>query len=220
MNRQTLFRLIAVSLLVPLWLAAPRFALAEPMAAIPNNHQTFTMPASPMAPDRKLYLTVVFKIRNRDEWDRTARELQNQRPTEPRHFWTPEESHQQFGPSLSDFRMVEQWLLSKGFTVVLERYGKGPWESILVTGSAAQVESAFGTGIVQAQNHLFWNTSDPVVPARIAAVIDHVAGLDNAGGGKAGPAVGPFLVPAPTATSLRTLKNPLGNMLFCAAAIV
>lgn len=73
--------------------------------------------------------------------------------------------------------------MQNGFTITLERYGKGPQDSIMFTGSVAQAEKVFGLKIVSTDgaSRAFANTSDPLVPARIAALVERIDGLDNTG---------------------------------------
>src|SRR5438477_4716392 len=74
--------------------------------------------------------------------DQLLSDLQN--PASPRyHQWlTPAQYAAQFGLSTSDLDKVKAWLSSQGFTVT--RVANGG-QFISFTGTAAQVETAFGT---------------------------------------------------------------------------
>jgi subtilase family serine protease len=179
MHRQFLLALAFCLLLIPL-LLTPLSAFAEPMVAIPNNHPAIEVPAFSAPPDRELRLTVMLKLRNHIEFLALPEERNNPLSPEYKHEWTPSEVHERFGPLESDFVMVEQWLKDQGFSIVSENYGKDVSDSITFTGSVAKVEKAFSTSIrTSPSGNLFTNNSDPVVPARIAALIDHIYGLDN-----------------------------------------
>ncbi|MFY9753353.1 MAG: Ig-like domain repeat protein [Candidatus Acidiferrales bacterium] len=93
------------------------------------------------------------------------------------HNWlTPEQFGAQFGPAAQDIQTVVSWLQSQGFTV--NRISNGA-TVIEFSGTAGQVQSAFGTAIhkyeVNGEEH--WaNSSDPSIPAALAPV---VAGFDT-----------------------------------------
>jgi hypothetical protein len=164
-------------------LAAVGVCAAEPMVAIPNNHPEINFAPSPAPSDMPLHMTLVFKIRNKAEWERVTKEEANPASPESRHQWTPQELHQHFGALPSDFHMVEEWLMQNGFTITLERYGKGPQDSVMFIGSVAQAEKSFNLKIVMNKGTpgTYSNTADPLVPARIASVVERIDGLDNLG---------------------------------------
>jgi hypothetical protein len=69
---------------------------------------------------------------------------------------------------------------ANGFTIERESYGRALSDTIWFTGSAAQAEKALNIKIVKTtSDNLFFNTSDPMVPAPIAAAARQIDGLDN-----------------------------------------
>jgi subtilase family serine protease len=96
------------------------------------------------------------------------------------HQWlTPDAFGQQYGPSDQDIQAVSTWLQSHGFQVARIARGR---TMIEFSGSAAQVQQAFHTGIhkytVNGVNH--WaNASDPQIPQALAPVIAGVNSMHN-----------------------------------------
>ncbi|HZY61900.1 MAG TPA: protease pro-enzyme activation domain-containing protein [Edaphobacter sp.] len=96
------------------------------------------------------------------------------------HQWlTPQQFGAQFGLSAADIAKVSAWLTSKGFTVT------GVAKSstfITFSGTAAQVQQAFGTTIhnlsVNGQKHIA-NLTDPSLPPGIAGVVSDITGLND-----------------------------------------
>jgi len=98
---------------------------------------------------------------------------------EYRHWLTPEEFGQRFGPADQDIQTVTFWLRSHGFRVNSVAKGRTVIE---FSGNAGQVAEAFHTTIhsfvVKGEQH--WaNTTDPRIPVALAPVVAGVATLNN-----------------------------------------
>jgi hypothetical protein len=96
------------------------------------------------------------------------------------HKWlTPEQYGAQFGAADADVAAVTQWLASNGFTVAQVAHGKN-W--IRFSGSAQQVERAFGTEIhkyvVNEAQH-FANSTELSIPQALAPVVSGVVTTHN-----------------------------------------
>src|SRR5260370_565854 len=96
-----------------------------------------------------------------------------------RHWLTPEQFGQQFGPSDTDIQKVTDWLLGHRFQNVQVSRGR---TAIEFSGAASQVQETFGTSIhkfvVNGEQH--WaNASDPTIPAALAPVVEGVLTLHN-----------------------------------------
>ena len=107
--------------------------------------------------------------------------LDQQNPSSPSfHQWlTPQQFGAQFGISASDLAKVSSWLTGKGLTII----GTAPSSNaITVSGTIAQVQTAFGTSIhavsLNGEQHIA-NTTDPVLPASIAGLVSHISGLND-----------------------------------------
>ena len=96
------------------------------------------------------------------------------------HQWlTPQQFGQQFGPADVDVQTVTSWLTSHGFQVSRVSAGRTVIE---FSGNAGQVRNAFHTEIhryvVNGQEHLA-NSSDPQIPAALAAVVAGPVSMHN-----------------------------------------
>jgi hypothetical protein len=96
-----------------------------------------------------------------------------------RHWLTPEQFGETFGPADSDIQQVTSWLQSHGFKVSQVSKGKTVIE---FSGSAAQVQEAFQTPIrkfvVDGVQRLA-NASDPQIPAALSPVVAGVFTMHN-----------------------------------------
>ncbi len=96
------------------------------------------------------------------------------------HQWvTPEQFGRQFGPADSDLQIVSTWLQLRGFQVEPPSKGRTVIE---FSGTASQVQEAFGTTIhkysVHGEQH--WaNASDPSIPAALAPAVRGIVSLHN-----------------------------------------
>lgn len=96
------------------------------------------------------------------------------------HKWiTPEQYADRFGLSENDIQQMAAWLKSKGFTMIQPARSRN-WISF--TGTAAQVQNAFGTEIhqfdVKGESH-FANATAPQIPAALRGIITGLRGLDD-----------------------------------------
>jgi subtilase family serine protease len=96
------------------------------------------------------------------------------------HVWlTPAEYASQFGLSEADLAKIQGWLESEGFNV--DRVSNSH-TSITFSGTAAQVESAFGTEMHRYQmgdeTH-FANATDLSIPSALLGVVRSVRNLDD-----------------------------------------
>lgn len=105
---------------------------------------------------------------------------QQDRKSSNYHKWlTPEQYADRFGLSQNDMQQMAAWLKAKGFSMVQAARGRN-WISF--TGTAAQVQSAFGTEIhhynVNGELH-YANATPPMVPAALRGVITGLRGLHD-----------------------------------------
>ena len=96
------------------------------------------------------------------------------------HKWlTPEQYADRFGMSSNDMQKMAAWLKARGFTMVHPARGRN-WISF--TGTAAQVQSAFGTEIhrfnVNGELH-YANSTAPVIPSALSGIVAGVRGLHD-----------------------------------------
>lgn len=106
---------------------------------------------------------------------------QLQDPSSPNyHKWlTPEQYAGRFGLSTNDVDKVVAWLQDRGFTVEGKARSR-TW--ITFSGSAAQVQTAFGTEIhnyVRNGKTYYANASEPSLPTALADVVLAIRSLNN-----------------------------------------
>ncbi len=129
------------------------------------------------APYRELDLKIVLALRNQAALDKLLAEQQDPGSAQYHHWLTPGEFASRFGPNPKDSGAIAHWLTSEGFTVTSSGAGD---RFVSFAGSVATAERVFGVTIVSTADDLaYGNLGDPVVPARFANLIAHVAGLDN-----------------------------------------
>ncbi|MEW6732704.1 MAG: protease pro-enzyme activation domain-containing protein [Acidobacteriota bacterium] len=104
-----------------------------------------------------------------------------QQPSSPfyHHFLTPSEFAEQFSPPPEHYQALIEWLESEGLQVT------HTWNnrlSIAFSGTAAQIETVFGTPInlYQYGEDIYYAAAvDPIIPARFAGLVEAITGLDN-----------------------------------------
>jgi len=106
---------------------------------------------------------------------------EQQTPGSPnyRHWLTPAEFGQEFGPADSDVQTVTAWLQQQGFAVDSVSAGKSVIE---FSGTAGQVRQAFHTAIHKyvVNGKDYWaNASDPEIPAALAPVVEGLVSLND-----------------------------------------
>lgn len=135
-----------------------------------------------VAPTLKLsYVTLTLTQSDAQKADLKTLLSEQQIPSSPNyHRWlTPSQYADRFGVSPEDIGQITQWLQSQGLSIAAVAQGRD-W--IAVNGSAAQIESAFGTEIhqyvVDGETH-FANATNPSVPAAIAGLVLSIRGLND-----------------------------------------
>ena len=107
-------------------------------------------------------------------------EAQQTRGSSQYHKWlTPEEFADRFGVSPRDLEKVTEWLESRGFWGIEAARSR---TFISFSGTAAQVEAAFGTSLhrfnVNGEVH-YANITDPVLPGALQGVVAGIHGLND-----------------------------------------
>src|SRR5271163_2173477 len=133
-------------------------------AALAGNDQGRVAPSLELP-----YITVTLAPSASQQADLGKLLVEQQTPGSPnyRHWLTPEQYGQRFGVNDADLSKITQWLQQQGLQVVTVARGRG-W--IAVSGTAAQVETAFQTEIhsylAGGETH-YANASAPSVPAAL-----------------------------------------------------
>jgi subtilase family serine protease len=152
---------------------------------LPGNRHPSAVPqfdlgaVDPQYPMERMILTLLPDSAQQDALAQLIEAQHN--PESPfYHCWiTPQQFAQAFGVSEDDADRLKEWLQSHGFEVEEATAGG---LSVVFSGSAAQVESAFHTQIhaykVGGELH-HANSSDPEIPAALAEVVGGVVSLHD-----------------------------------------
>lgn len=126
-------------------------------------------------------VTLHFSLTDAQQADLTQLLADLQNPASPHyHQWlTPQQYGARFGLVSADMAKIQSWLRSKGFQVVEVAPSQN---SITVSGTIGQIESAFNTSIHSLREngveHIS-NVTDPQLPAPIASVVIGITGLND-----------------------------------------
>lgn len=141
---------------------------------IQNAYRVGTVPES-----QTVTISVYLKFRNMDDLDQLLEDQQNPDSPHYQKFLTPEEFHAQYSPLPSDIAKVKTELNRMGFKIV-----DAPTGGLYVTarGTIGQLKNGFHVtqevytkGGMTLRSH----AEAPVIPASIAPLVLHVAGLDD-----------------------------------------
>lgn len=136
-------------------------------------------PADPALRFGTIMLQTVRTASQQQAMNRLLAEQQD--PKSPNyHKWlTPEQYADRFGLSLNDVKKITSWLTGQGFKGIRVARGR---EWIIFSGTAAQVQTAFGTEIhrynVSGEMHVA-NATSPKIPAALAGIVTGIRGLDD-----------------------------------------
>ena len=158
-------------------LAAPKIATSPPSKGAAGNTATTTAPR--LTADSPLTLTIVLNRTDPQGFEDFVRAVQDPASSNFRHYLTPQELAQRFGPTERAYDQVLRYLEAHGFTLV---EGSTNRLTLTMRGTRAQVEEAFALNIVDYRlkdRNLFANDTDPALPAEIAAHVQAVVGLSN-----------------------------------------
>ncbi len=96
-----------------------------------------------------------------------------------RHYLTPDQFGQQYGPAEEDIQQLVAWLNREGFSVTKVAKSRMVIE---FSGRSNQVETAFHTQLhrfsIDGQEHVA-NVSEPMIPSALAPVIAGVSPLND-----------------------------------------
>jgi kumamolisin len=196
------------------WVAFPALALATPAFAQTVLHSD-VMRVSAVVPKvvaRAVYLrshnpsafmtvTVGLKLNHEHALDTFLKALQDPASPSYRHFLTPTEFVQEYGPTRAQVQVVERYLRSEGVEVT----GVARNRLLIRTEGAVQsYEQALGVVLNDYMYHgrVFYAPSqDPVVPVAIAADVQSFIGLSDAA------IMRPMNIRAPVVTSRLTASS-------------
>ncbi len=177
---RALLALVAVGCAALLGASSSAHAGSGATAKLSNDvvqNLTLAQLTGPVPAAQTVTVGVFLSNPNQAAEDAYAKQLYN--PSSPNYgnYLDPDTFNAQFGVPAASFQAAESWLQGSGLTVTPIA---GATDYMLASGSAAQVESAFGTPLntYTASGRSFYaNTAAPTVPASLG--ISDVLGLNN-----------------------------------------
>ncbi len=160
----------------------------------------------PAATTATLPLEVTLQPRDPAALTAEVQAVSDPRSPEYRHFLTPQQFAQRFGPTRAAIAQVASTLRSQGLTVGTP---SSTGLSLPVSGTVAEVESAFSTSIsryrLASGKTGYDNRSAPEVPVTVAPQIEGILGLDTLSPPQ------PSTTAVPQASSAASHPAPLGT---------
>ena len=152
-------------------------------------------PLGRLSATKQLNLAIGLPLRNQQALDALLQQIYDPASPNYRHYLTPEQFTEQFGPTEEDYQAVIAFMESKGLTVTYRH----PNRVILdVSGSVADIEKAFHVGMQVYQHpteaRMFY-TPDVEPSLDLTVPILHISGLDN------------FIVPRPMSLKATPLND-------------
>jgi subtilase family serine protease len=155
-------------------------AVALPRSVHPNAQPQYDQGA--VDPATKLgYITILTAPSPSQQQALDQLLAQQQNPKSPNfHKWlTPAQFADRFGLSQNDLNKVTAWLKSQGFQILSTGGGRN---AIIFSGTAGQVQTAFGTQIhgykVDGENHIA-NSTPIMIPAALNGIVNGMIGLHD-----------------------------------------
>ncbi|HKF36232.1 MAG TPA: S53 family peptidase [Ktedonobacteraceae bacterium] len=129
--------------------------------------------------NQTLQMSVGLALRNQSQLSALLQSLYDPSSPNYRQFLTPGEFAQQFGPSAGQRQAVINYLVRQGFTITQTYTGL-----VDFSGPVSLAERVFGVTInnyLSPDGRVFYaNTTQPTLPAYLAAGITSISGLDDA----------------------------------------
>jgi subtilase family serine protease len=128
---------------------------------------------------QRMTLAIILPLRNQSELASLLKRLYDSSSPEYRHFLTVSQFTAQFGPTQQDYKSVEKFARSKGFTVI-----NTPANRLLVhiNGTVAQVNKAFHVTMTNYQHptekRAFYSP-DREPSLELSVPVVHIAGMNN-----------------------------------------
>jgi hypothetical protein len=155
----------------------------EPMQRIPRSVPSALArmaPAGQAAPDLRLEHVIVFLgLRDRAGLDAIIAAQQDPHAARHGQWLDATEIADRFGARPAEYERVRRWFTDHGFDVVRD----SPFRiSVVVAGTAAQVETALATpiGLFREDGRIYHGpVDDPALPESLAASVRGIVGLDD-----------------------------------------
>lgn len=129
--------------------------------------------------DSRLTLTIVLHRGDQTGFEHSLRAVQEPNSPFYRHYLSPQEQANRFGPSASSYNAVNDWLREQGFKLI---EGSENRLTLTISGTRAQAEKAFGVHINNyriGDRSFYASDREPVLPPTISSNVQAVIGLTN-----------------------------------------
>jgi hypothetical protein len=149
------------------------------ISALASAHALPPQSASAKAADSPLLLTVILRRSDQLGFEQFLKTLYDPNSKQYRHYLSPQQVAERFGPSLSDYQAVRMFFTAQGLAPVADSANR---LTLTVTGSRSQIERALAVGINDYDLHgkrFYANDRDPRLPIQIAAHVQAVIGLSD-----------------------------------------
>ncbi len=128
---------------------------------------------------RQLHLALGLPLRNRVALSNLLEQVSNPASPNYRHYLTPEQFTERFGPTQAEYQAVVEFVRARGLTL-----SSGPPDRMVleVSGTAAAIEKAFSVNLrvyphPTEERTFYAPDSEPQVEKGIE--VEHISGLDN-----------------------------------------
>ncbi len=126
--------------------------------------------------EQRLSLSLGLPLRNPEQLDALLAEIADPASPNFRHFLTPDQFSARFSPTQEDYEAVAAFAQQHGLTVTHRHANRG---LLSVSGSAADVERAFGVRLMTFRHPVRGKFFAPDRAATLPASVQDVMGLDN-----------------------------------------
>ncbi len=161
--------------------AAPHNARAAVSGDVVSGLGSHAARTGSVAADRRISIAVSLAPRNDKSLDTFVAQVSDPHSATYGHYLTKAQFQARFGRTNAEVKQVKDYLSSQGLTV-----GKVHSGNLLIdaTGTAAQLEKAFGTQLStwkdKASGRAFYaNDSAPTLPSSIASMVSDISGLNS-----------------------------------------
>jgi len=131
--------------------------------------------------DRSRFLTLTLVMNRNDQagFDRYLKEVYDPQSPRYRHFFTPAQIAERFGPTARAYGRVAHYLRQQGLQVTTRSHNR---MTLTVRGTRGSVERAFRIRIndyAMGKSTFYANDTDPALPDSIATTVEAISGLSD-----------------------------------------
>lgn len=159
------------------WIVSPAAGLQTLTGHVSDSAGKNT-PLGALPPDENMSVAIGLPLRHEDQLDALLRDLYDPSSPKYRHFLTPDEFTDRFGPTESDYKAVERFAAHHGLTVTFTQ----PNRTLLgLKGTVQSVQDAFHVGLRRYRRPKggFFHAPDREPSLDLDVKVQFIHGLDN-----------------------------------------